>query len=136
MDKHKLRCLIYGLIGIAFGVINYLTQGATRGYSWGYWAFILAIWIIPSLAVAIYEIRSYGSKKQTTLASMLVWAAAVVAYYLYYLVVMLLDESVIGLDWDQVIFDFGGWCVAAVIGGAIVGLIVATICKTSNKSKS
>ncbi|HPL30778.1 MAG TPA: hypothetical protein PLG21_22255 [Anaerolineae bacterium] len=106
----------------------------------------VGIWLVPVIPIAVYEARLSRSRLRSVVASLSTWCAAIVAYYLTNAVQL----AFIGLpgrremhisnhnapyfwrNWASVLRGdiLGGiteWIVVAIIGGAIVGFLTASI---------
>ena len=132
--KQRIRWVIYGLIGVAFGVADFYIETVARQHlRYPLLLFVGLIWAIPSLFAAFYEVRKSNSKKRAIVASMFVWVVGVVAYYVLYAVSLAANETVISFDLADIFLDAALWGVAAVIGGAIVGFLVVTFYRKISK---
>jgi len=106
----------------------------------------VGIWLVPVIPIALYEARLSRSRLRSAVASLSTWCAAIVAYYLTNAVQL----AFIGLpgrqelhisnhsapwfweNWASVLRGdiLGGiteWIMVAVVGGAIVGFLAASI---------
>jgi hypothetical protein len=105
----------------------------------------LGIWLIPAVPAALYEARRSGSRALAALASLLVWVAGIVAYYLAYGAQFALgvpgrEEMALAqigaprfwANWGSLLRHdvLGGmieYMLLAVVGGAVVGLVVGSL---------
>jgi hypothetical protein len=89
------RLLVYSLIGIVFGVLDwYGLQVLLRGtYTLSQGNLVVqvmgdvanwAAWLLPAFPAAVYEAWRSGKALWSGMAVVTVWLSAVVAYYLYY----------------------------------------------------
>jgi hypothetical protein len=99
------RWLIYGLIGLAFGLADwfFLDLLASLGQNQVLnenllqapeflrilITFVLVglnygVWLAPVIPIAIYEVKRSQSLRRAALSAVLVWSAAMVSYYAYY----------------------------------------------------
>ncbi|MHB0858635.1 MAG: hypothetical protein ACYC5M_13850 [Anaerolineae bacterium] len=94
----KRRWVVYVMIGIAFGIFDFIYLGLLSKVPWrqvfgpsrtgtiGWFVrFVmlnLGIWLVPVVPIALYEARVSGSALRSAVASLVVWSAAIVAYYL------------------------------------------------------
>jgi hypothetical protein len=104
-----------------------------------------AIWLVPAIPVAIYQVRRLPTPIFSALAVMIVWMSAIVAYYLYYAFLL----AFVGLPQMESLLVFGPhselfwsawspvfqtlilgqileWSSIALIGGSLIGWSVAT----------
>ena len=130
MRKRKnfgnFRFLVYVLIGIIFGLIDYFFLDPVIRPNL---ILALAVWLIPIIPISIYEIKVTGLKQKTVLASITSWISAVIAYYICYAIKLSFDNLVVSFSWRDILFDILLWVVVAVVGGGIVGFSVAIIYK-------
>lgn len=143
------RWMVYCLVGVAFGVIDYYYQQYAVQFSDSsilQIIVVLGIWLIPLLPVVVYETNISKSKKSGTLSGVVVWSIAVLAYYAY----MMPDLLVIGKEsrpemhissasdpyfWSNftefirgsIIGGMIEWIAVAIIGGAIMGYLISAI---------
>jgi uncharacterized membrane protein len=136
-SKNIKRWLAYVALGAGFGVADYFIETLARQFlMYPALFFVGLLWVVPSMLVAIYEIKKTGSKKRAILASILVWVVAVVAYYMVYAVALMLDESITSFSWSGIFLDVAFWGVAAIIGGVIAWLLAIVFCKLTSKKKA
>ena len=155
-DSSKKRWLVYGLIGLVFGLFDYYFQQiaqsdtslATRVM------IIYGIWLVPLVPIALYEAKRSRSELKTALACAFTWGVAIIVYYLY----MAIELIIIGKDtrpelhfsnsgdpyyWSnlgQVLSnDMGGgileWITLALVGGGLLGLCIGSLYKAAAKRK-
>ena len=135
--KKSLRWIIYGLVGLAFGVADFYIEAVARQFLiYPALLFVGFIWVVPSFCVALYEIKKSDSKSRAVKASILAWVAGVVAYYLVYTSTLALSKTIVSFSMGDILLDIVLWSVAAAMGGAIVGFLTATIYKAWFKKKS
>lgn len=99
--NHIRRWVIYALIGVCFGVIDWYVRETLKAVCpplgalgiivgvpvmWG-------VWLLPALAVAYAELRASRRVALCSLAVALVWVAAIVSYHLFYGFLMAFDEA-------------------------------------------
>jgi hypothetical protein len=148
MTLGRKRWLLYGLIGILFGVFDYFFQQLAQQDSSQVTQVVVVygIWLVPLIPIAFYESRTSSSAIKSALASAFTWSLAIVAYYLY----MAFELIIIGKDsllelhfsshqdpyyWSnlgRVFFgDISGgiveWLALAVIGGGLIGFIIGLV---------
>lgn len=141
----RKRWLLYGVIGIAFGVIDYFFQQVAQQDSSPVTRVIViyGIWLIPLIPIALYEVHASRSVVKPAIASALAWSLAIVAYYLY----MAVELIIIGKDsrpelqfgnhqdpyyWSNLGQVFSGevsggifeWLALAIFGGGLIGLVI------------
>jgi len=104
------RWLIYGLIGLAFGIADwfFLDLLAALGQNRALNDYLLqapdilrilavlllvglnyGIWLVPVIPIAIYEVKRSQSLRRAALSAALVWSAAMLSYYGYYTAALL-----------------------------------------------
>jgi len=106
----------------------------------------VGVWLVPVVPIAVYEARLSRSRLRSAIASLSTWCAAIIAYYLANAVQL----AFIGLpagpemhisnhntpyfwrNWASVLRGdiLGGvteWVMVAVVGGAIVGSLTASL---------
>lgn len=157
IHRSKKRWLIYGLIGVLFGLFDYyFQQVAQSDASLVSRAIIIyGIWLVPLVPIALYEAKRSRSELRTALACASTWGIAIITYYLY----MAVELVVIGKDsrpeihfsnshdpyyWSnlgQVLGnDSGGgileWIALALIGGGLLGLCIGFLYKTVTRHKN
>jgi len=151
------RWLIYCLIGLAFGVVDWYYLDSLAHFPWGQLgespvvipiiiALNYGIWLVPVLPIAIYEVHRYKSARLSAVAGITVWSSAIFGYYTYYtallafwglphmdyLLVLGKRSPTFWQDWARVfqkviLSQFLEWIIIAVIGGGIVGLIASRV---------
>lgn len=143
----KNRWLIYILIGIVFGIIDFHYQELIHSIDVSSHTLldvmILGFWLVPVVPIAIYEARIIGSWWRTALAAAVTWSVAIVAYYLFMMVKLVLigEPGRPGLHisnhtdpwyWENfksimlgdILGGIGEWILVAIVGGLVVGTLV------------
>lgn len=151
------RWLIYCLIGLVFGVVDWYYLDLLAHFSWGQLgesplvipiiiALNYGIWFVPVLPIAIYEVHRSKSARLSAVAGITVWSSAIFSYYTYYTALLAfwglphMDYLLIfgkrsptfWQDWARVfqkviLSQFFEWVIIAVIGGGIVGLVASRV---------
>ena len=91
----KRRWVIYLIIGIVFGVVDFFYHGFLSSFLGCQQAFTpslageiawlvlsIGIWLVPIVPIALYEARISRSRLRSALASLSTWCASIVSYYL------------------------------------------------------
>ena len=113
------------------------------------------IWLVPVIPTAIYEINQSRSLAQAALSAVVIWVAAIFSYYAYYTFLLMFvglpnldfmlfsnrQSSTYWTDWwppfQRVIVDqFVEWIGIAVIGGVLVGALIAYMFKFISKRRT
>lgn len=153
MQNTRHRFLIYGLIGLIFGIIDYFYLEWLAHASWGSLGesvivipiiIILnyGIWLVPIIPVAIYETRQSDRIYLPMLAGILTWSCALFSYYVYYATLLSLGKlihlehlNIFGDKYETfwpefwqmfnriILGQFIEWMIIALIGGAIIGAL-------------
>lgn len=151
----KKRWLIYCLIGLVFGVVDWYYLDLLAHFSWGQLgesllvipiiiALNYGIWLVPVVPIAIYEVHRSRSTRLSAVSGITVWSSAIFSYYTYYtallafwglpnmdyLLVIGEHPPTFWQDWaivfqKVILSQFLEWIIIAVIGGGIVGLIAS-----------
>lgn len=151
------RWLIYCLIGLVFGVVDWYYLDLLAHFSWGKLgksplvipiiiALNYGIWLVPVLPIAIYQVHRSKSARLSAVAGITVWSSAIFSYYTYYtallafwglphmdyLLVFGRRSPTFWRDWARVfqkiiLSQFLEWIIIAVIGGGIVGLVASRV---------
>ncbi|GHU08304.1 hypothetical protein FACS189431_4310 [Alphaproteobacteria bacterium] len=149
----KHRWLIYILIGVVFGIIDYYIQLLTRTFDsrLAYAVVAFGVWLIPAVPIAIYEMKVSKSILRTMLTTVATWVVAVFVYYTYIMFRLMFigQDSMAHLHisnsndpyyWENIKSTFEGdvlgrieWFWAAIVGGAVVGFLAAVIYKVIAK---
>ena len=154
MIKSAHRFLIYGLIGLAFGVIDWFYLSALAHFSWGSFGnsilvvpvillFNYGIWLVPVIPIGIYETKHFGTIKSTMLSCIAAWVSAMVGYYGLYAVLLSLGKlpnldhlNILGakdtLFWQEywrmfnrvILSQFFEWTLIAIVCGSILGALL------------
>lgn len=152
----KKRWLVYGLIGLVFGLFDYFFQQAVQSDASPLVRvmIIYGIWLVPLVPIALYEARRSRSELKTALVCAFTWSVAIIVYYLY----MAIELIIIGKDtrpelhlssssdpyyWSnlgQVLSnDIGGgileWITLALVGGGLLGLCIGWLNKAATRRK-
>lgn len=153
MNKTKRRFLLYALIGLFFGIIDWFYLNWLAHISWGGLGESIlvvpiiigmnyGIWLVPIIPVVIYETRHAEKILYPILAGMLTWSCAIFSYYVYY-AILLSSGKLIHLEhlnifgdktatfwyyyWQMfkgiILGQFLEWIIIAVIGGASIGAL-------------
>lgn len=155
VDGSRKRWLLYGLIGVLFGLFDFYFQLIVQSDSSLVVRVIIifGIWLVPLVPIALYEIKRSRSELKTALACAFTWSIAIIAYYLY----MAVELIIIGKDsrpemhfsnshdpyyWSnlgQVLGNdmVGGileWIPLALVGGGLLGLSIGFLYKTATKT--
>lgn len=155
-DSGKKRWLVYGLIGLVFGLFDYFFQQAAQSDASPLVRvmIIYGIWLVPLVPIALYEARRSRSELKTALVCAFTWSVAIIVYYLY----MAIELIIIGKDtrpelhlsnssdpyyWSnlgQVLSnDMGGgileWITLALAGGGLLGLCIGWLNKAATRRK-
>jgi hypothetical protein len=94
MSRQK-RWLIYPLVGLIFGVIDWYYLDLLAHFPWGeignnpvvvpiIIALNYSIWLVPVLPITIYETRMSLSAFRSALAGTVCWSASILSYYSFY----------------------------------------------------
>jgi len=129
----RVRWVFYILVGIIFGVLDYFFIAPAIS---DYIVPSLAVWLIPLIPIAIYEMRASGAKYKTVLASILCWVVAVLAYYVCYYLTLALSPSMISVGWGEILADIALWGIFAIVTGGITGFFISIIYKLIHNKKS
>jgi hypothetical protein len=149
----RYRFLLYTILGLAFGVIDWFYLDSLAHFSWGKLGnsilvvpiIILmnyGIWLVPLIPVVIHEARRAQRWLSPAFAGILTWSSAILSYYAYYAALLSTgrlpnlehlnifgekDESFWAGYWEMfhriITFQFLEWIVIAVIGGAAIGAL-------------
>lgn len=154
MNKPKFRFLLYAIIGLIFGVIDWFYLDWLAHISWGTLGESIlvvpiiigmnyGIWLVPIIPLAINEARYAEKIIYPMFASMVTWSCAIFSYYIYYAILLSLGK-LINLEhlnifgdkyktfwpeywqmFNKIIFSqFLEWIIIAIIGGAITGALI------------
>jgi len=153
MKKPKIRFLLYAIIGLLFGVIDWFYLEWLAHISWGSLGESIlvvpiiigmnyGIWLVPILPMEIYESRFAVKNIYAMFSGMLTWSSAIFSYYVYY-AIMLSKGMLFHLEhlnifgdkyatfwpdywqmFDRIILrQFLEWIIVAIIGGAVTGAL-------------
>lgn len=90
----KRRWVIYLIVGIVFGVVDFFYQGFLSNFRQqqaftpslegeiAWLVLIIGIWLLPIFPIVLYEARISRSRLRSALASLSTWCASIVFYYL------------------------------------------------------
>lgn len=156
VDGSRKRWLLYGLIGVLFGLFDFYFQQIAQSDSSLVVRVIIifGIWLVPLVPIALYEAKRSRSELKTAFACAFTWSIAIVAYYLYMvveLIAMAKDTrpelhfsnshdpyywsnlgQVLGNDMVGGILE---WIPLALVGGGLLGLSIGFLYKTATKRK-
>lgn len=147
---NKKRWLVYILIGLIFGVVDFYYQVLIQNIQINskilLTGMVLVIWLVVVVPIAIYEAKLTRSAWRAALAAAVTWIVTVISYYLYMMVKLMfigepgrpelhITNRADPFYWDNVksllTGDIWGgmdeWLVVAVIGGIIVGYLTGFI---------
>lgn len=115
----------------------------------------VGLWLVPAVSIAISEARRTASAVRPAVATVYLWCVAVLAYYVTNAAHLLLvgepgrpemhianrADVRFAANWVRefrytVLHSSGEWLVVAVVGGAIVGLLVGAIAVRTNRTPS
>ncbi|SDB81717.1 hypothetical protein GA0111570_103331 [Raineyella antarctica] len=140
------RWWIYVLAGSLFGVVDFYFQHIQWPTAFLQIALIFGIWLVPLAPVALHEARLSRALGRPALAGVLTWSAAIVAYYVYLFLQLVLimhptrpemhisslgkdpyflDNVASVLVRDVLLYGIVPWIGVAIIGGGILGRLVA-----------
>lgn len=106
MKESKCRFLLYALVGLNFGIIDWFYLNWLAHISWGtvgeesilvlpiVVGMNYGIWLVPIIPVAIYEARHARRIRNPMLAGMLTWSCAIFSYYVYYAILLSLGKLI------------------------------------------
>ena len=153
MKKSKYRFLLYSLIGLLFGLLDWFYLNWLARISWGSLGESIlvvpiiiglnyGIWLVPIIPVVVYEARHAEKILPCMLAGMLTWSCAIFSYYFYYAILLSLGKlphlehlNIFGdknarfwyYYWQMfngiIVGQFVEWIIIAVIGGAALGAL-------------
>lgn len=143
----RKRWLIYVLIGILFGIVDFYYQEFTQEIitSTIVWLVVAwSVWLIPIIPIVLYEAKISKSVLKSVLANILVWNVSVISYYMYIPIkLVFIGQSTIlefyiynyksefywsnlkALIWHLISQDAPEWLVVAILGGLIVGFCIS-----------
>lgn len=153
MQYARRRFVVYALIGLFFGVIDWFYVEWLAHISWGSLGESIlvipviigmnyGIWLVPIIPVVIYEARLAEKIRFPMLAGMLTWSCAIFSYYAYYAALLSLGKLIhlehlnifgekYATFWYEYWHMFNGiilsqfleWIIIAIIGGAGIGAL-------------
>ena len=153
MKRLNQRFLLYTLIGLVFGMIDWFYLNWLAHISWGSLGQSIlvvpiiimlnyGIWLVPLIPIVIYEVRHSDKTIYPMLAGALTWCSAMVSYYAYYAIMLSLGKlinlehlNIFGEKYEtfwpeywqmfnRIILDqFHEWVIIALIGGAAIGAL-------------
>jgi hypothetical protein len=143
----RKRWLIYVLIGILFGIVDFYYQEFTQEIitSTIVWLVVAwSVWLIPIIPIVLYEAKISKSVLKSVLANILVWNVSVISYYMYIPIkLVFIGQSTMlefyiynyksefywsnlkALIWHLISQDAPEWLVVAILGGLIVGFCIS-----------
>jgi len=154
MNTIKNRFLIYAIIGLLFGVLDWFYLDWLAHLSWGSLGqsvlvipLILlmnyGIWLVPVIPIGIHEARRAVRGTTPALASALTWFCAMLGYYGYYTVLLSLGKlphleylnvfagkyTTFWLDyWKMfqrvILSQFLEWSLIALVAGSTLGALL------------
>ena len=154
MNKTRHRFLLYALIGLFFGMIDWFYLNSLAHISWGSLGESIlvvpiiigmnyGIWLVPIIPAVIYEARHAQRIRNSMFAGMLTWSCAIFSYYAYYGILLSLgklphlehlnifgnkDETFWYYYWQMfkgiIIGQFFEWIIIAISGGGIIGALI------------
>ncbi|ETI95273.1 MAG: hypothetical protein Q617_SPSC00209G0001, partial [Streptococcus sp. DORA_10] len=135
----RKRWLIYVLIGILFGIVDFYYQEFTQEIitSTIVWLVVAwSVWLIPIIPIVLYEAKISKSVLKSVLANILVWNVSVISYYMYIPIkLVFIGQSTMlefyiynyksefywsnlkALIWHLISQDAPEWLVVAILGG-------------------
>lgn len=153
MNRLKWRFLLYILIGLVFGVIDWFYLNWLADISWGsleqsilvvpiILLMNFGIWLVPLLPVAFFEVRHSDKMIFPVFAGALTWSCAIFSYYTYYAILLSLGKlihlehlNIFGEKYETfwpeywqmfnriILNQFFEWIIIAIIGGAVIGAL-------------
>lgn len=166
LHKTKRRFLLYALIGLIFGIIDWFYLNWLAHISWGSLgesilivpviiAMNYGIWLVPIIPVVVYEARHAQRIRNPMLAGILTWSCAIFSYYFYYAALLSLgklvhlehfnifgdkDETFWYYYWQMfkgiILGQFFEWIIIAVLGGGVIGALIYTISRRLTHRRS
>lgn len=146
----KKRWIIYGIIGILFGIFDFYYQEFTEGLNYIFnknilvW-FIVAwgIWLIPVIPIDFYEAKTFKNIKKPIIANIFIWVIAVCSYYIWIPIKWVFIgqpsmsfmyisnynnehylDNLKNTFWELITEDAPEWIVVAIVGGSVIGFLV------------
>ncbi|SFU42861.1 hypothetical protein SAMN04487886_102523 [Clostridium sp. DSM 8431] len=146
----KKRWIIYGIIGILFGIFDFYYQEFTERLNYIFnrnilvW-FIVAwgIWLIPVIPIDFYEAKTFKNIKQPIIANIFIWVIAVCSYYIWIPIKWIFIgqpsmsfmhisncnnehylDNLKNTFWGLITEDAPEWIVVAIVGGSVIGFLV------------
>jgi len=103
MNKPRYRFLLYAIIGLTFGIINWFYLNWLAHISWGSLRESIlvipiiigmnyGIWLVPIIPVVIYEALQTKRIRNPVVAGILTWSCAIFSYYFYYAILLSLGK--------------------------------------------
>ncbi len=153
----RSELVIYFLIGTIFGIVDWYIQTSLTSLGFVLmpkikfanvviFGLIYFVWLIPGITVAYVEVRKSMSTKMPVISVVTFWVGAIMGYYLYYLYLIVFVglnqmEHLVITDccsqeyWNglfsivkYVVFtQMFEWIPIAVVGGSLIGWIVAKV---------
>ena len=146
MNDSKHNFFLYALIGLIFGVIDWLYLNWLAHISWGSLGESIlvlpviigmnyGIWLVPILPVVIYEARHADRIIHPMLAGMLTWSCAIFSYYTYYAILLSLGKlihfehlNIFGEKYETFWYEYWQMFKGIILGQFFEWLIIALIC--------
>ena len=165
MTNTRHRFIIYSIMGLIFGILDWFYLDWLAHVSWGSLGqsslmipviLILnyGIWLVPIVPVVFYESRAASRIIVPVLAGILTWSCAILSYYFYYACLLSLGKlphlehlNIFGDKyaafwyeyWQMfkgiIIGQFFEWVIIAVLGGATLGAFSFWISRKKSKIK-
>ena len=153
MNKPKRRFLLYILVGLIFGIIDWFYLNWLAHISWGSMgesilvvpviiAMNYGIWLVPIIPAVIIAARNGQRIWDPILIGIITWIFALVGYYAYYWALLSLGKlpnlghlNVFGENFTGfrleywrlvrrvILYQFLEWSLIAIIGGAVIGAL-------------
>lgn len=146
MKQHDYRILLYGLIGLVFGVCDWFyLDWLGHHISWGALRqsilvvpIILimnyGIWLVPILPVVFFEARRAIKITSPMLAGALTWSCAIFSYYFYYAVLLSFGKlihfehlSILGEKGENFWYEYWQMFKGIILGQFLEWIIIAII---------
>jgi len=166
MKESKYRFLLYALVGLFFGVIDWFYLDWLAHISWGSLgesilvvpviiAMNYGIWLVPSQRAWGSVSRRAQRIRNPMLAGILTWSCAIFSYYFYYAALLSLgklvhlehfnifgdkDETFWYYYWQMfkgiILGQFFEWILIAVIGGGVIGALIYVVSRRLTHRRS
>ena len=166
MNKPKNRFLLYALIGLVFGVLDWFYLDWLAHLEWGSLgesvlvvpviiAMNFGIWLVPLIPIVLYEAKQTLRLINPIAAGILTWSCAILSYYLFYWLLLSLGRlvhlehlNVFGEKYPNFWSEYWGmfqriilgqfieWIIIALIGGAVLGALANWFVHRRKKARS